>query len=96
MQENKKSFSNELLCKKWREAADGEPKGTRRDVVESIMEEIGEENTHENFSRHYNNAMQRVKQLKKAGATFPELAEGKRGRRRTSDEIAKLEKILNG
>jgi len=93
-----KTFSNEQLCKLWVKAAKSEPKGTRRDVVLGIMGEIGVPDTKDNYRKVYNNVTQRVKQLSE-GATpiaFPDLAEGKKGARRSGTEVANLQAILNG
>jgi hypothetical protein len=91
-----KTFTNEQLAKQWVKAAKSEPKGTRRDVVLGIMGEIGVEDKPENYRKVYNNVTQRVKQLEEGQTpiTFPALAEGKKGARRSGAEVAALTAIL--
>jgi len=93
-----KTFSNEQLCELWVKAAKSEPKGTRRDVVLGIMGSMGVTDTPDNYRKVYNNVTQRVKQLSEGDAkvVFPDLAEGKKGARRSGSEIARLQAILNG
>ena len=93
-----KTFSNEQLAKLWRKASETDPKGTRRDVVLGIMGELGIIDTKENYRKVYNNVTQRVKQLTEGNnaVIFPDLAEGKKGARRSGAEIAALQNILTG
>ena len=93
-----KTFSNVQLAQEWNKAATAAPKGTRRDVVLGIMAVMGQQDTSENYRKVYNNVTQRVKQLTEgtANITFPNLAEGKKGARRSGAEIAALRAILSG
>jgi hypothetical protein len=49
------------------------------------------------FRRVYNNVTQRVKQLReKHEVQFPALADGPKGARRSAEQVASLQAILNG
>lgn len=91
----KVTFSDATLCRAWNSAAKSDPKGTRGDVVRKVMEEAGIEVSETNEKRTYNNVTQRVKQLEKKGVSFPELASGRRGPRKSSKDIEQLQSLLN-
>jgi hypothetical protein len=90
------TFTNEQLCVAWAKAkANG---GNRGDVVRDLMEHTGVEDTPENYRKMYNNVTQRRKQLGSHPTkpiTFPELAPGKKGARRTDAEMDSLQALLN-
>lgn len=93
------TFTNEQLCVSWAKHANTEPKGTRADVVVDMLAAAGLEATDENKKKCYNNVTQRVAQLKTnktQAVTFPALAEGKKGARRTSGDLTALQALLNG
>lgn len=96
----KSSFSNVQLVSTWREAAEREPKGTRRDVVISLMKEIDMDTEDaELYKKMYNNVTQRKKSLEKRGGgkiLFAELAPGARGNRVDQSEIEKLAALMRG
>ena len=94
------TFSNEQLCKAWAKQAKADPKGTRGDVVRDLMEQMGMKPTDQDaFRKVYNNVTQRVKQLATHSTKpiqFPQLAAGKKGARRTDDQMDGLQALLNG
>jgi hypothetical protein len=87
----KTTFSNEQLCKAWMAQVVATPKGTRRDVVVSLMSDPSNEAA---YKQTYNNVTQRVKQLAKAGLVFPALTDGKKGAKRTPRQLGDLAAIL--
>jgi hypothetical protein len=77
------TFSNERLCLAWRDVlAAG---GTRADVVAKLGLDpvLG-----------YQNVSQRVKNLTGKGMVFPPLNAGQRGRRVSTEEIARLAALI--
>lgn len=95
----KATFTNEQLCKAWAKQAKAEPKGTRGNVVRDLMIQMGEDpNDKDAYRKVYNNVTQRKKQLANHPAKrirFPELAAGKKGARRTDDQMDSLQAILD-
>ena len=87
----KTTFSNEQLCRQWIKVF--KAKGTRRDVVLALMGDLGIPDDKENYRKVYNNVTQRVKQLGET-VVFPALTEGKKGARRTANEVASLQAIM--
>jgi len=95
----KTTFSNEQLCVAWAKQAGAEPKGTRGDVVNDLMEQMGVEADEVAFKKTYNNVTQRVRQLTnhaEAPIKFPQLEPGKKGARRTAEQMGALQALLNG
>ena len=98
----KATFTNEQLCIAWAKQCRAEPQGTRGDVVKDLMSQMtkADEDTEEVWYRRvYNNVTQRVKQLGKhetKPVTFPQLAAGKKGARRTDDQMDSLQGLLDG
>lgn len=94
------TFTNEQLCNAWAKQVTATPKGTRGDVVKDLMAQMGQDSTDADaYRKVYNNVTQRVKQLGShptKPATFPQLAAGKKGARRTDDQMDALQTILNG
>jgi len=97
----KNLFSNEQLLVAWRTVAGSDPRGTRRDVVNLILEAIGQDPENEvAYRKMYNNVTQRVKLLTKRNAevggslVFEPLAPGPRGRRVDSEEIMRLAALM--
>jgi hypothetical protein len=94
----KATFTNEQLCVAWAKQFKADPQGTRGDVVKDLMGQMGVTDT-DAYRKVYNNVTQRKKQLgahKTAPVTFPELAAGKKGARRTNDQMGALQAILSG
>ena len=79
----KRTFTNEQLVQAWAKAKAKE--GTRRDVVLELLAVEGKPDTKDNYRKCYNNVNQRVKQLQAGtpAVTFPALAEGAKGARRS-------------
>jgi len=95
----KATFTNEQLCKAWAKQAKVYPKGTRGDVVTDLMTQMGQDSSDTKERRRvYNNVTQRVKQLTNhptKPVTFPQLVAGKKGARRTDDQMDALQAILD-
>jgi len=94
----KATFTNEQLCVAWAKQAKSTPQGTRGDVVRDLMGQMEVDNTAENYRKVYNNVTQRVKQLtshKTKPIKFPALAAGKKGARRTDEQMDALQALLN-
>ena len=93
----KATFTNEQLCKAW--AGQAKAGGTRGDVVKDLMAQMSQDSADANaYRKAYNNVTQRVKQLGShptKAVTFPQLAAGKKGARRTDDQMDALQAILN-
>jgi len=93
----KATFTNEQLCKAWAKQAHAEKKGTRGDVVRDLMNQAGIEDTPDGYRKVYNNVTQRVKQLGEhptKPVVFPQLAAGKKGARRTDDQMDALQAMM--
>ncbi len=95
----KATFTNEQLCTAWVKQLKATPKGTRGDVVKDLMGQMKQDSDDaEAFRKVYNNVTQRRKQLGShltKPIRFPELAPGKKGARRTDDQMGGLQDILN-
>ena len=96
----KATFTNGELVKAYRTAATSNPKGTRGDVVRTLMVGMDLATTNaDEYRKVYNNVTQRVKQLGKhpeTPVTFPALEPGKKGARRSSADMTALQAILDG
>ncbi len=96
----KATFTNEQLCRAWAKQVTATPKGTRGDVVKDLMGQMDQDATDADaYRKVYNNVTQRVKQLVShptKPANFPQLAAGKKGARRTDDQMDALQAILSG
>ena len=94
------TFTNEQLCQAWVKQIQAKPQGTRGDVVRDLMVQMGMNHGDETERRKvYNNVTQRVKQLgkhKTKPVSFPELAQGQKGARRTDTQMDSYQAILNG
>jgi len=94
----KATFTNEQLCKAWVAQAKASPKGTRGDVVRDLMGQMEmDPDNADDYRKVYNNVTQRVKQLgshKTNPVTFPQLAAGQKGARRTDAQMADLQALL--
>ena len=88
------TFTNDQLCIAWAKAkAAG---GTRSDVVNDLMGQMNDPEA--TYRKVYNNVTQRRKQLgghPTNPITFPTLAAGKKGARRTPEQMASLQALLN-
>lgn len=93
----KSTFTNEELCIAWdKQAQEG---GTRRDVVRCLLEQMeGKDPENETDCRKcYNNVTQRKKQLtshKTKPIVFADLTPGKKGARRTDDQMEALQALM--
>ena len=95
----KATFTNEQLCKAWAKQVKADTKGTRGDVVRDLMAQMSQDSSDADaYRKVYNNVTQRVKQLGShptKAVSFPQLAAGKKGARRTDDQMDALQAILN-
>ncbi len=95
----KATFTNEQLCRAWAKQVNATPKGTRGDVVKDLMTQMGQNSTNaDDYRKVYNNVTQRKKQLASHPTKpikFPELTVGKKGARRTDDQMDTLQAIFN-
>lgn len=91
-----RSFTNAQLCTAWATAAALVPVGTRRNVVLALLAATEQADSAENYRKMYNNVTQRVKQLSEGtpAVSFPALAEGKKGARRSVSEVASLQALF--
>lgn len=89
-----KTFSDAQLATLWTKAR--KEGGTRRDVVLGLMAELGVTNTKDAYRKCYNNVTQRVKNLEQGTppVVFPELTKGKKGARKTAEDITAIQAIL--
>ena len=96
----KATFSNQQLCVAWARQANADPKGNRGDVVNDLMKQMeADTNDEAACKKTYNNVTQRVRQLTQHAdnpITFPKLEPGKKGARRTSEDMAALQAMLDG
>jgi hypothetical protein len=92
------TFTNEQLCIAWAKQFNAKPQGTRGDVVADLMGQMDLDPSDVEASRKvYNNVTQRFKQLSNhptAPVVFPTLAPGKKGARRTDDQMASLQALM--
>ena len=94
----KATFTNEQLCIAWATQLTAEPTGTRGDVVKDLMGQMDQDPENaEKYRKVYNNVTQRMKQLSNhptKPVRFPPLAAGKKGARRTDEQMDTLQSIL--
>ena len=90
----KATFTNKQLCEAWAKQATATPKGTRGNVVADLMVGMNIDPDDDlAFRKVYNNVTQRKKQLtshKTKPLTFPELEPGKKGARRTDEQMDEI------
>jgi len=93
----KATFTNEQLCIAW--AKQAQAKGTRGDVVNDLMGQMGQNaNDTDAYRKVYNNVTQRKKQLASHPTKpirFPELEAGKKGARRTDAQMDTLQAFFD-
>jgi hypothetical protein len=92
------TFTNEQLCLAWAKQFTAKPRGTRGDVVNDLMGQMNLDASNDDAARKvYNNVTQRVKQLAQHPTNpvvFPKLAPGKKGARRTDEQMTALQALL--
>ena len=90
------TFTNEQLCQAW--AAQIKTQGTRGDVVNDLMVKMGQNPADADaYRKVYNNVTQRMKQLASHPTkplNFPQLKPGKKGARRTDEQMDALQAVL--